>query len=608
VNGELRWSYGYTWTLQGVHSTRAPLKRQHDRVTLLLERLAEPLSALAGPAPELRALLDVAWRDLVAGQFHDAICGCCSDAVAQDVGLRLRDVASTGQEVVRRAVQRLLGHVPDRARDALGSARPRLVLWNPAARARRSVVLADTTWFRRDVLVGPSSDGREPRRGPGVRPFALVAADGAVFSVQPVGRQRRQQRLDADRHYPDQDEVDVLRVAFPVSQLPALGFAILAPRPGAEPRAGPVRAGGFRLRNEFVEVSIGSGGALTLKDRRSGQRYPGLLRLEDEADAGDTYSFCPARPRAFRRSMGPVRTRVLAPGPLVGVLESRWTFAGAGVGVRLAVRVHAGSPLVHVRLELDNRRGDHRLRVRLPIGVGGTRLLTGAQFGAFRRAPVRFDPRDYPDETPVPTAPVHRFVAAGKGARGLAVLVPGFGEVEWTAEGDALLTLLRAVGHLSRGDLPTRPGHAGWPEPTPLAQCPGVQVVELALAPIGEAALDRPEQILELWEDAFLPIQAFWLPDATDLSVPSDAIGLEGDGLVVSAIKPAEESPDCIAVRTYNTRARPVDGCWRFSRPRTHAWRVRADERGATECPLIDDGRALPFRAEALAWVTHLVR
>jgi len=36
--------------------------------------------------------------------------------------------------------------------------------------------------------------------------------------------------------------------------------------------------------------------------------------------------------------------------------------------------------------------------------------------------------------------------------------------------------------------------------------------------------------------------------------------------------------------------------------------RVRADERGILEAGLIDEGRALPFRAEALAWVTHLVR
>src|SRR5205809_1102911 len=45
--GELRWSYRYAWTLQGVHGTRAPLKRRHSAAEVVIERLAEPLAALA---------------------------------------------------------------------------------------------------------------------------------------------------------------------------------------------------------------------------------------------------------------------------------------------------------------------------------------------------------------------------------------------------------------------------------------------------------------------------------------------------------------------------------------------------------------------------------
>src|SRR5207245_67119 len=44
--GELRWSYRYAWTLQGVHGTRAPLKRRNAELELWLERFAEPLAAL----------------------------------------------------------------------------------------------------------------------------------------------------------------------------------------------------------------------------------------------------------------------------------------------------------------------------------------------------------------------------------------------------------------------------------------------------------------------------------------------------------------------------------------------------------------------------------
>src|SRR5438128_1079231 len=82
--GELRWSYRYTWTLQGVHGTRAPLKRRYSAAELALARVAEPLAALARRAGgrDRRPVLELAWRALVRCQFHDAIAGCAADDVA----------------------------------------------------------------------------------------------------------------------------------------------------------------------------------------------------------------------------------------------------------------------------------------------------------------------------------------------------------------------------------------------------------------------------------------------------------------------------------------------------------------------------------------------
>src|SRR2546422_9839817 len=116
------------------------------------------------------------------------------------------------------------------------------------------------------------------------------------------------------------------------------------------------------------------------------------------------------------------------------------------------------------------------------------------------------------------TAPAHGFVAAASGARGIALLAPGFFEYEWTSRGDLLVTLLRAVGELSRGDLSTRPGHAGWATATPLAPCPGRTRVELAIAPVSAAELDRGDALPSLWDDAFLPLRGVWLRGAQDLA------------------------------------------------------------------------------------------
>ena len=242
VEGELRWSYGYTWTLQGTHATRAPLKRLHAEAELSLERIAEPLAALAQVhrGLELRPLLDHAWRTLLRSQFHDSICGCSSDAVAERVAARLGDARSMAAELARASLNALGGNDPDVARDHPGATAPSLVWLNPAARRRSGVVIAELSWFRRDVLVGPPGD-RVPRREAAPTDRDVAAALGGL-PFQVLGRRRTHERLDSARHYPDQDEVEIVRVALAAPELD--GFE-LSSGPVSARRPGPVSASGL---------------------------------------------------------------------------------------------------------------------------------------------------------------------------------------------------------------------------------------------------------------------------------------------------------------------------------------------------------------------------
>jgi alpha-mannosidase len=613
LEGELRWSYRYTWTLQGVHGTRAPLKRRYGQAELSLTRLAEPLAALARRAGgrDRRALLELAWRPLVRSQFHDTLAGCTSDPVAEALAARLANVEVLAREIVQGSVLDLAR--PDRAAASLGDAAEResaLVLWNPAARARRGVVLADVTLFRRDVLVGPPGP-RAPREGEGYRPFTLATADGHAIPVQVLDRRIGSERLEAPGAAPDQDEVDQVRLAFRAPNLTGLGFAKLGIRAGAEAPGRARAAGegalvkGRALVNHWIEVAIEPTGALSLIDRRSGQRFPDVLHVEDDGDAGDTYSYCPRARDRVVHAAGPIRLRRLAAGPLVAALEVRFAL-GSRAALRLVVMLHADAPLVRCILEIDNRSEWHRLRARLPTGLAGAVAVAGSAFGALARPPVRVRSAGYPLETPVRTAPAHRFVAAASGPRGLALLAPAFFEYEWTSQGDLLLTLLRAVGELSRGDLPTRPGHAGWPTPTPLAQCPGLSRVELALVPVSEAEVERGDVLPALWEDAFLPVRGFWLRDAVELDLATVDITLEGSGLVVSAVKPAQQGSPLV-LRCYNATSRRAAGAWRFGDGVKSAHRVRADERESVALVLEGRGKLVRFAAEPHEVVTILV-
>jgi hypothetical protein len=494
----------------------------------------------------------------------------------------------------------LIGHDPDEAREHTSRSAHHLVFYNPVPRTRNAVVVADLSWFRRDVLVGPPG-GRVPRSAdPPTNGDLDVVLAGIPHQV--LSRGTGIERLDAPRHYPDQDEVEVVRVAIALPELGGFSIGRGVPRQ----RPGPVELARDRLSNGLLEVAVGRDGLVELTDTRSGARFRGLLALESEGDRGDTYTFAPSSGAPAKR-VAWSRPRIVARGPLVSALEVETALQGGGVRARLILALHASSPLLRCTLDLENAVGDHRLRVRIPTGVAGDVVVAGGPFGAIRRRRRSFSPARYPRERPVSSAPAQRFVVAAGKSGGLAVLAPGFFEYEHEPAGDLLVTLLRCVGELSREDLPTRPGHAGWPTPTPGAQCRGRERIQLALAPVSAVELERGAPVVELWEDAFVPPRAIWLRQATPLTPPAIDLGLEGEGLVFSSLKPAEGDGRRIVFRCYNATGEPVEGRLLTDSPLESVERTRADERAGRRLVLEDNGTAVRFVAGPHEIVTLLL-
>jgi alpha-mannosidase len=126
------------------------------------------------------------------------------------------------------------------------------------------------------------------------------------------------------------------------------------------------------------------------------------------------------------------------------------------------------------------------------------------------------------------------------------------------------------------------------------------------VVPVSAAELRTGSAVAELWEDVFLPPHAVWLRQATALRAPDLDLRLEGDGLVFSSLKPAEEHQG-IVLRCYSTRGEAVEGRWRSSRPVSRAALIRADERAPHELILSADRRSIGFRAPARGIVSVLV-
>jgi alpha-mannosidase len=207
-------------------------------------------------------------------------------------------------------------------------------------------------------------------------------------------------------------------------------------------------------------------------------------------------------------------------------------------------------------------------------------------------------------ERRIPTAPLHRYVSLFARAAGATMYADGLTEYESLRDGFAV-TLLRSVGELSRSNLPERPGHAGWPAPTPDAQGAGQFGGELALllhGPRSESVVDEIERVAD---DVLYPLAGETLRSALQLPPALPGVELEGAGLAVSAIKESEDG-DWLVLRCVNLLDAPVEAKWRVSRIVDEAWLARLDETPLTR--LAPRGDTIPVTAAPRAIVTVLAR
>ncbi len=252
------------------------------------------------------------------------------------------------------------------------------------------------------------------------------------------------------------------------------------------------------------------------------------IRLVDEGDVGDLYTFCPA-PDA--PPSGPGRLTVDDDGTALASFDD--------LTVRLRLVQRAGEPFVRVEGVIDNERSDHRLRLHVALPRLAEGAVAASPFELVSR-PLVSEGSDL--EAPSPTWPARGAVLAG----GLAVLAEGVVEYEVAGGMELAVTLLRCVGSISHGDLATRPAHAGPDFPTPDGQMLGRTSFLLAVLPSA-----TPQELLPAWERLALPLAAVSLPGGGS-DLPGSGTLLEVMGAELSAIRRVGDGGDGIEVRVWN--------------------------------------------------------
>ena len=244
------------------------------------------------------------------------------------------------------------------------------------------------------------------------------------------------------------------------------------------------------LDNGLVRICARPDGALRLESR-DGTVLDGVGRLVDGGDCGDSYNYGPPTGEVLVAAPEAVSIRVVERGPVRGVLEIGRRYAWPArlghdgtrspevepVLVTTRVELQQGEPFVRLHLSWENRSSDHRLRLHVPLGRPSATSHAEGQFAVVERG-LRAEAGSA-GEYPIPTFPASGFVDAG----GAAVLLTRTVEYELLEDGELAITLLRAIGLLSRNVHPYRDDPAGPQLETPAAQCLGPAEVSLAVMP-----------------------------------------------------------------------------------------------------------------------------
>jgi alpha-mannosidase len=595
--GELR-SGARANLLMNVASARMDIKVAAGRAERLLERYAEPLTALHGAAwPERQ--LELAWRRVVDNSAHDSICGCSHDAVGAQVLTRFAEAEQLARGIVSRTLNAVAGRVPVGQWAAV----------NPSPAHREDLVELDVAvppaWDAVEVQV----DGRRLVTQEAGRTDPLVA-DLRLRGAQLLellrrrrhGRELFQRQINgveiesADEDhagvvriladdFADPAELDVEELVAKVESVvgerredlwrflvvakdrrrvlarvpaPALSWsAIEVVEAGDRTPEGPgaVRAGPRSLDNGLVSVEIGEDGTFRLSG--GGSTLEGVGRIVDGGDFGDSYNYGPPADDALVDEPVSVTVEPGASGPLRGEVTVRRAYrwptgiepAGTGrtaetvaTEVEMRLELRAGEPFVRVHVAFENRSKDHRVRFHVPLTERASGSAAEGQFAVVERG---LEAEGGYGEVALPAFPARGFVQTA----GVTALLDHIVEYEVIDGRELAMTLLRSFGLISRNENPYREDPAGPQLAVPASQLPGPWSIGFGLLPhTGSWSDAEVVAAAEQYRHPFLTVRG----TAPGTPAPDDAspspggergddggagIAVEGTGVVLTTLR-----------------------------------------------------------------------
>ncbi len=587
VEGELRIS-NRKWKLQavlaGVMSSRVHLKQANHELQTLLEKWAEPWSAIAWTLGKEHptSYIELAWKYVLQNHPHDSICGCSVDQVHKDMVYRFDQARLIAQPVATKSLLYVCDRIDtatkgqadgetggDEHPTSNAQLPPSNMPENPKSEIRNPhslalVVFNSLSWERSEVV---EAEVNIPHNWP-AQGLIVTDADGneVPFQVLEVGSGGSFYQEWHD--IPQWSGTHKRRIAFLAEGVPSVGYKTFYVKALDHPYRTPgsmILATGM-AGNDIIDVAFEGNGTICTVGTIDKLPVRFWMTFEDGGDFGDGWNYRKPQTDTVVYSSsndaqvsivhdGPIRTTVKI--DLVMNVPTRMHSNGmerskqdTKLPITSYLTLNRGSGRVDIVTEVDNTARDHRLRVLFP----------GTSQGEFSNAESLYDVVTRPIKTPecrdwkepMPTThPQKSFVdVSDQDGGGLSVINEGLQEFEVKDDVDhtIALTLLRGVI-----------GGMDSPRSQEQGQLLGKHTFRYAVYPH-----KGDWQQAQVWREAWahnVPMRVVQTSiHAGDLPLSKSFVGIDAPEVVLSALKKADRE-DKITARVFNITETAANAC-----------------------------------------------
>ena len=537
---------------RGTYTTQARTKRWNRKLEFALcdaEFLSAFLRELDGtpyPAAELLS----SWKTVLTNQFHDIIPGSSIGRVYEEADAAYRKVDSAVGAIASRARERIASRVA-----------ANLVLFN------------DLSWERRDAVAVPASALK------GIAGSAESKAASPSFAVVPAGASGESCPVQV---FVDLDGVETAVFA---PRVPPLGWAAFSLQKATVPAgSSPFVYRDGVLETPFYRVRFdGAGRISALADLRRGRelvavggRFNAFVGAEDVPILWDAWDIDSDWTKSAVEELKLLSSEVVADGAICFRLRQKYGIGASSVLVQDVV-FYAADPRIDFDTRVDWQETRRLLKVEFDTAMNSTKVRCEVQYGHV----VRNAHRNLPNDRAQFEFCAHKWISLEEEGGGLALLNDcKYGH---DAEGGRMrLTLLRSP--IAPDENADRGAHRFVYSILPFAGAFGASRVvgtgyELNV-PVASAS------------GASAPMSA-----SGALPLVRSFCAVEGDAVVVEAVKATEAGTGLVALRVYESLGGRASATLRFGEKLAGAWASNMLERDLKPLPFDGNALSLDFRA-----------